>query len=97
MLADGEVPLKDQPDFFNRLGKMCRDLKTVPDSMRIGDCSNEFVDGEYEGGFATVFKSKHQDREVAVKTLRFYLTSDYEEHFGVSAVFQPLWRGIHSN
>ena len=87
MLADGEVPPEDQSLFFNLLGKMCRDLKTIPDSMRIGDCSNVSAGEEYEGGFATVFKGKHQGREVAVKTLRFYLTSDSEERFGVRTVF----------
>ena len=85
MLEEGKVPLKDQPEFLNKLGKLCRQLKTIPDSMRIDNCLKDLTDEEYGGGNATVFRSEYQGRPVAVKSLRLYLTSDFEECFSVSA------------
>ena len=84
MLEDGDVSSKDQPELINRLGKMCRQLKTIPDSMHIEHCPIDPMCEEYDGGCATVYRSEYRGRAVAVKTLRLYLTSDFEERFGVS-------------
>ena len=84
MLEDGDVSFKDQPEFINRLGKICRQLKTIPDSMHVENCPIDPMGEEYDGGCATVYRSEYRGRAVAVKTLRLYLTSDFEERFGVS-------------
>jgi len=84
MLEDGDISPEDQPEFLNKLGKMCRQLETIPDSMRIENCSNGPTDEEYGGGCGTVTRGEHQGRPVAIKTLHLYLTSDFEECFGVS-------------
>ena len=83
MLENGDVSFEDRPEFLNILGKMCRRLKTIPDSLRIGNCPRGLMD-EYEGGCGTVSRGEYQGRPVAIKTLHLYLTSDLEEHFSVS-------------
>jgi hypothetical protein len=84
MLEEGDVSLKDQPEVLNALGKMCCRLKTIPDSMHINICPVDPMDEEYGRGCATVYRGEHRGRSVAIKTLRLYLTSDFEECFGVS-------------
>ena len=86
MLEEGDVSFKDQPEFLNVLGKMCRQLKTIPDSMHIENCPIGPMDEAYEGGYATVSRGEYRGRSVAVKTLRLYLTGDFEECFGVSVI-----------
>ena len=39
----------------------------------------------YRGGFADVWKGEHQGRQVAVKVLRVYSTSDFEKITGVGS------------
>lgn len=85
MLEDGDVSSRDQPEFLNILGKMCRRLGTIPDSMRIENCPNGPMDEEYGGGCGTVSRGEYRGRPVAIKTLHLYLTSDFEECFSVSA------------
>ena len=84
MLDDGDIPLKDRPKFLNKLGKMCSQLKTIPDSIRIEDYSGDLTVEEHGGGFATVSRGEYQGRPVAIKTLRQYPTDDPEERFCVS-------------
>ena len=84
MLEEGDVPFKDQPKLFNTLGKMCRRLKTIPDSMHIENCPNGPTDEGIAGGCATVYRGEYRGRSVAIKTLCLYTTSDFEECFGVS-------------
>jgi len=83
MLEDGDVPLKDRPNFLNKLGKMCSQLKTIPDSIRTENYSDGPMVEERDGGCATVFRGEYQGRPVAIKT-HVYLTSDFEERFCVS-------------
>jgi hypothetical protein len=85
MLENGDVSFRDHPEFLNTLGKMCRRLKTIPDSMRIENCPISSMDEEYGGGFATVHRGEYRGRSVAIKTLRLYLSNNFEEYFGVSA------------
>ena len=84
MLEEGDVSFKDKPEVLNTLGKMCRRLKTIPHSMRIENCPIDPMDEEYDGGCATVYRGQYMGRPVAIKTLRLYLTSDFEECFAVS-------------
>ena len=81
MLENSEVSLEDQSHIFNVLGKMCRDLKTIPDSLHIEGCSG--VANERHGGSASVSQGIYRGRKVAIKTLNLYVTSDYDELFGV--------------
>jgi len=83
MLEEGIIPFRDQPKFLNILGKMCRRLKSIPDSMHIGNCLDGPVDENCDGGFATVSRGEYQGHPVAIKKLRLYLTSDLEECFSV--------------
>lgn len=92
MLEDGDVSSDDQPQFLNLLGKMCRQLKTIPDSMHIENCLNGPVDEEYGGGCGTVSRGEHRGRPVAIKTLHLYLTSDFEECSGVNTKLSQIQR-----
>ena len=84
MLEDGDIPFEDQPEAINTLGKMCRHLKTIPDSMHIKNCQVGSTSEEFSGGFANVYRGAYRGQAVAVKTLRLYIISDFEECFGVS-------------
>jgi len=46
------------------------------------------------GGYADVWKGEHQGREVAVKVLKVYLTSDFDEitRVGYTGYPSPRWR-----
>ena len=85
MLEDGDVPFEDQPEAINTLGKMCRQLKTIPDSMHIKNCQVDSTSEEFSGGFANVYRGLHRGQAVAVKAMRLYITSNLEESFGVSS------------
>ena len=86
ILENGKVSFEDLPRTFNVLGKMCRDLKTIPDSMHIEDCPSLTDEGHF-GGSASVSPGIYQGQKVAVKTLRLYITSDYNACFGASIEF----------
>ena len=90
MLENNKVPFKDLPRAFNMLGKMCRDLKTIPDSMHIEDCPGLAGEGHF-GGSASVSPGIYQGQKVAVKTLRLYITSDYDECFSVGPKSRYCW------
>ena len=97
MLEDGDVPFKDQPEFLNTLGKMCHQLKTIPDSMHIENCPFDLMDEEWDRGCATVYQSEYRGRPVTIKILRLYLTSDLEECFNVSTKLSQMQWEIHSH
>ena len=52
--------------------------------MYVDDCLNGELIEEYYGGHATVFRSKHKGRLVAVKIVPIYLTSDIGDCFSVN-------------
>jgi len=83
VLEDGDVSFEERPEFLNVLGKMCRQLETIPDSMHIENCPNDPMDEEYGGGSGTVSQGEYHGRPVAVKTLHLYLTDDFEQRFSV--------------
>ena len=59
----------------------------IPDSTRIESRLEDIAGREYEGGNLTVSQGKYQGRSVAIKTLRFNTTSNFEERLGVSVEF----------
>ena len=48
----------------------------LPRSVQIPLCYNRMDAPRYHGGFAEVWKGEYQGREVAVKVLKVYVTSD---------------------
>ena len=79
MLEEGDISFDDQHRLLNLLGKMCRQLKTIPNSMHIENCPTGDTDEEYEGGGGTVSRGQYQGRPVAIKVLHLYITSNLEE------------------
>ena len=77
----------DLPDLPPQLRKMC--LRTLcrvcgrqallPISLQIPLCYNRLDTPKYRGGYADVWKGKHQGCNVAVKVLRIYSTSDFDK------------------
>lgn len=61
------------------LCKICGRRGMLPRSLHIPLCYNRLDPPLYNGGYAEVWKGKHQGREVAVKVLKVYLTSDFDE------------------
>ena len=95
MLEEGDISFEDQHGLLNKLGKMCRQLKTIPDSMHIENCPTSETDEEYGGGGGTVSRGKYQGRPVAIKILHLYTTSNFEECFSVSAeISQVLYETL---
>ena len=62
--------------------------------MHIDVCLDGELIEEYGGGNTTVLRGRHNGREVAVKTLRLYLTSNLDKCIKVSVtapcVAEPL-------
>ena len=73
---------------------MCCQLKTIPDSIHIENCPTGSTDEEHGGGGGTVSRGEYRGRSVAVKILHLYLTSDFEEAFGVSNKLSWMRYGI---
>src|SRR6266478_1347279 len=97
MLEDGDVSLEDQPEFLNVLGKMCSQLKTIPDSLRIESHLNGSINEGYKGGRGTVSRGEYGGRPVAVKTLHLHLTGNSEGRLDVSVKLSRGQSGIHSH
>ncbi|KAF9645572.1 kinase-like protein [Thelephora ganbajun] len=98
MLEDGNISSRDKPGCLNILGKMCRRLRTIPDSMRIESCLGGPTGEEYGGGFATVSRGECRGRAVAIKTLHLYVTSNFEERFSEFRREVIAWRHLqHPN
>ena len=56
--------------------------------MHIPDCSKDSVEVEC-GGFANVSQGTYDGRQVAIKTVRVYITSDMDVIFSVSLLPGP--------
>ena len=65
------------------LRRMCTRHTLVPKSLKIESCDNAPGVPMYCGGFGDVSKREHLGRAVAVKVLRTYATSDFQETFRV--------------
>ncbi|KAF9644933.1 kinase-like protein [Thelephora ganbajun] len=61
------------------LCRICGRQALLPRSIQIPLCYNQTDTPLYHGGYAEVWKGQHQEREVAVKVLKVYLTSDFEK------------------
>ena len=61
------------------LYRTCARHTLLPRSLRIVLCDNPDNVVLYHGGFGDVSKRKYQGREVAVKRLRIYDTSDLQK------------------
>ena len=72
------------------LHKICGRHAILPKSLHIPPCYDRQGIPLYQGGFADVWKGEHQGREVAVKVLRVYKTSDLEKVTGVG----HCWFGL---
>ena len=58
------------------LCRLCSRQALLPRSVQIPLCYNRMDAPLYHGGFAEVWKGEHQGREVAVKVLKVYVTSN---------------------
>lgn len=60
---------------FNKLCKTCSKHCIIPTSMHIPDCLKDSVEVDY-GGQANISKGMYEGRQVAVKAVRIYVTSN---------------------
>ena len=56
---------------------MCSRQRVLPQSMHLGRLTGELVEAE-RGGHATIFQTQHNNRQVAVKTIRVTMSSDFD-------------------
>ena len=66
-----------QSKCLDTLRKICGRRGLIPRSMQIPLCHNRTDAPLYRGGYADVWKGRHEGRDVAVKVLRIYSTSDF--------------------
>ena len=69
------------------LYRICGRQGLLPKSVQIPLCYNRTDPPLYRGGFAEVWKGKHQGREVAVKVLKVSEASDLAKVTKVSSQF----------
>ena len=69
------------------LCRVCGRQGLLPSSVQIPLCYNRTDPPLCHGGFAEVWKGKHQGREVAVKVLKISTTSDLAKVTKVSSQF----------
>ena len=77
------MPDQERLKLFNKLCKTCSRHRVIPKSMHIPDCSKDAVTVEC-GGYANVLRSTYEGRQVAVKVVRMYITSDLDVILSVS-------------
>jgi len=68
---------------FNQLCKTCSRHRVIPKSMHIPDCSAGSAEVT-SGGYADVPQGIYKGRQVAVKVVRIYTTSDLNVILSVS-------------
>jgi hypothetical protein len=76
---------RERLKLLNKLCKMCSQHRVIPKSMHIPDCSKGSVEVE-RGGFADVSQGRYQGRQVAIKVVRVYITSDLDAILSVSLI-----------
>ena len=79
---------RERLKLFNKLCKTCSRHRVIPKLMLIPDCSEDSVEVEC-GGFSNVSQSTYRGRQVAVKVVRMYVTSDLDVILGVSNLLMP--------
>ena len=83
------MPDQERLKLFNPLCKTCSRHRVIPKSMHIPDYSKGAVEVEC-GGYANVSRSAYEGRQVAVKVVRMYITSDLGVILSVSPLPAPL-------
>jgi len=73
---------------LNKLCKTCSRYRVIPMSMNIPDCSEGSVEIE-SGGYADVSQGTYEGRQVAIKVVRAYITSDLDAIRSVSVLSMP--------
>ena len=87
-MLDDVVCDRSRHELLNILCKMCSRQRMIPTPMHVDDCLNGELVEEYDGGYETVFRGQHKGRQVAVKIVRLYLTSNFDKRFSVN-IFAP--------
>ena len=62
---------------------MCAQHAVLPRTLKVPICYDRTGDALFRGGHADVWKGKCRGREVAVKVIRTYSTSDLQKIIGV--------------
>jgi len=83
------MPDRERLKLLNRLCKTCSKHCVIPTSMHIPDCSDDSVEVE-SGGFADVSQGTYKGRQIAIKVVRTYITSDLDLIRSVSGLPTPL-------
>ena len=76
---------RNRHELLNILCKMCSRHRITPKSMHVNKQLTGKPVEEYSGGHATVFRAERHGYQVAVKTARIYMTSDFGKCLSVSA------------
>jgi len=84
------MPNRERLKLFNKLCKTCSRHRIIPQSMLIPDCSEDSVEVEC-GGFANVSRGTYEGRQVAIKVVRMYVTSDLDAIRSVSVLPTPVY------
>ena len=71
------MPDRERLKLLNKLCKTCSRHHVIPTSMHIPDCSEGSMEAE-SGGFADVSQGTYEGRQVAIKVVRVYVTSDLD-------------------
>ena len=80
---------EDRHKLLNILCKMCSRKRMIPKSMHVDERLNgELIEKYYEGQ-AIISRTEHNGRPVAVKTVRIYLTGDFDKCLSVSRPHTP--------
>ena len=69
------------------LCKICERQALLPRSVKIPLCYDRTGTPLYRGGYADVWKGEHEGREVAVKILTVYVTSNLGKITQVSCLY----------
>ena len=70
--------------------RVCRRHALLPRALKISVRYDRTRDALFRGGFADVWKGEYDGREVAVKVLRTYETSDFQKIIGVGCLLCSL-------
>ena len=88
-MLDRMVCNEDRHKLLNILCKTCSRHRMIPTSIHMDKrLSRELIE-EDSRGQANIFRTEHNGRQAAVKTVRIYLTSDFEKCFSVSKALAP--------
>ena len=79
---------RERLKLLNKLCKTCSRQRVIPNSMHIPDCSEDSTQVE-SGGFADVSQGTYEGRQVAIKVVRAYVTSDLDLIRSVSVLPAP--------